>query len=100
MADNKTAAAVPNMGGGRGGSLADADRILTREETMLILRMKASHFSKVVNGKVKGVPRLVAIQIGRKQLFRSETVRAWVLEVEARAACKEDRSKSSKIAAA
>jgi hypothetical protein len=100
MPDNNTESAVPISGTSRSGSLADADRILTRGEVMSILRVKPSHLSKIVNGKVKGVPRLIALQIGRKQLFRSETVRAWILEVEARASCKEDRYKSSRIAAA
>ena len=31
--------------------------LLTREETMARLRLKAAHFSKLVNGKVRGSRR-------------------------------------------
>jgi len=65
-------------------------KILTREETIAKVRLKAAHFSKVVNGKVRGLPRLACVRIGRRQLFREETVDRWILEVEAQscnAAC-------------
>jgi hypothetical protein len=46
------------------------------------LRLKAAHFSKLVNGKVKGLPPLPVVQIGRRQLFREESVQQWILDVE------------------
>jgi hypothetical protein len=58
--------------------------ILTREETMARLRLKPAHFSKLVNGRIKGLPTLACLRIGRRQLFRDETVEAWVRDVEAK----------------
>jgi hypothetical protein len=56
--------------------------ILTREEAMEKLRLKPSFFSKIVNGKVKGLPRIPSVQLGRKQLFREESLNEWVAKVE------------------
>jgi len=58
--------------------------LLTKAETMLILRLKPSHFSKLVNGKVKGMPPLPKVQIGRRQLFRPQAVYQWIIDVEGR----------------
>ena len=57
-------------------------KLLTRKEAMERLRLKASHFSKVTNGKISGLPQLVPVQIGRRQLFREETLEQWVALVE------------------
>jgi hypothetical protein len=57
-------------------------RLLTRVETMGRLRLKSSHFSKVVHGKIKGLPTLPVVQIGRCQFFRPESVERWIIEVE------------------
>jgi hypothetical protein len=57
-------------------------RLLTRREAMDRLRLKSSHFSKVVHGKVKGLPALPVVQIGRCQFFRLESIERWILEVE------------------
>jgi hypothetical protein len=61
--------------------------LLTREETMARLRLKAAHFSKLVNGKVKGLPPLPCVQIGRRQLFREESVQQWIIDVEKTRKC-------------
>jgi hypothetical protein len=45
---------------------------------MARLRLKAAHFSKLVDGKVKGLPPLPCVQIGRRQLFREESVQQWI----------------------
>jgi hypothetical protein len=58
--------------------------LLTREEAMKSLRLKSSHFSKVVNGKIKGLPRLPAVLIGRRQLFKPQSLQQWIQEVEER----------------
>ena len=57
-------------------------RLRTRTETMDQLGLKASHFSKLVNGKIKGVPTLPVVKIGRRQLFRPESVDQWIIEAE------------------
>jgi hypothetical protein len=46
------------------------------------LRIKPSHFSKVVNGKVAGLPPIPCVLIGRRQLFNEDSLEKWVLEVE------------------
>lgn len=56
--------------------------LLTREEAMLRLRLKPAFFSKIANGKVKGLPTLPTVRIGRRQLFREEAIERWILEVE------------------
>ena len=65
-----------------------AEQLLDRKEAMAVIRLKAAHFSKLVNGKIKGLPPLACVRIGRRQLFRSETLRRWILDVEAQSACK------------
>lgn len=64
--------------------------LMTREETMERLRLKASHFSKLVNGHIKGLPPLPVVQIGRRQLFRRDSVEQWIIDVEA-SACRQGR---------
>lgn len=56
--------------------------LLTRDEAMGRLRLKPAFFSKVAAGKVKGLPPLPCVRIGRRQLFREETINRWVLDVE------------------
>jgi hypothetical protein len=58
--------------------------VLTRAETMKRLRMKPAFFSKLTSGKVKGVPPLPCVRVGRKQLFLEESLNKWMIEVEAK----------------
>ena len=62
-------------------------RLLTREQTMERLHLKAAHFSKLVNGKVRGLPPLPCVRIGRRQLFRAEAVEQWIIDVEKGGRC-------------
>jgi hypothetical protein len=57
-------------------------RLFTRKEAMDKLRLKPAHFSKVANGKVKGLPKLACVRIGRRQLFREDTIDRWIIAVE------------------
>jgi len=66
--------------------------LLTRSEAMALLKLKASHFSKLVNGYIRSVPPIPCVRIGRRQLFRREALETWVIEVERR--CNEVHSKS------
>ena len=65
------------------------NKLLTRKEVMEKLGVKSSHFSKLCNGKVMGVPQLTAVRFGRLLRFRAEQVEAWITEVES--TCKTDR---------
>jgi hypothetical protein len=58
-------------------------KVLTRLEAMERLRMKPAFFSKLTNGKVKGLPRLRCIRAGRRQLFLETTVDQWAIDAEA-----------------
>ena len=60
----------------------DAGRLLDRAEAMDRLRLKPSHFSKIINGKVKGLPPLKHVRLGRRLLFREESLNIWISEVE------------------
>jgi hypothetical protein len=57
-------------------------QLLTRSEAMARLRLKSSHFSKVVSGKIRGLPRLPVLQIGRCQFFRRAAIERWIIEAE------------------
>jgi hypothetical protein len=61
---------------------SEQGRLQTRMETMDRLGLKASHFSKLVNGKIKGLPTLPMVKIGRRQLFRPESIEQWILDAE------------------
>jgi len=64
------------------GSATNGTKLLTRAEAMGRLRLKSSHFSKVVSGKIKGLPKLPVVQIGRCQFFRPEAIDRWILDAE------------------
>ena len=55
--------------------------LMTRKEVIDRLRITPGHFSKITNGKVKGLPHLPCVQLGRRQLFREESVNEWIVKV-------------------
>jgi hypothetical protein len=57
--------------------------ILTMDEAARWLRFSKAHLSHVVNGKVRGLPPLPCIQIGRRKLIRRESLLKWVERAEA-----------------
>jgi excisionase family DNA binding protein len=58
--------------------------ILTVKEAALMLRCSKAHLCNVVNGKVAGVPHLPAVRIGRRVLFRRDSLEQWLREIEGR----------------
>lgn len=56
--------------------------ILTCTETAERLKLSKGQLSKLINGKVKGVPRLKTARLGRRVLVREETLEQWLQEVE------------------
>jgi excisionase family DNA binding protein len=58
--------------------------ILTVKEAALMLRCSKAHLCNVVNGKVTGVPHLPAVRIGRRMLFRRDSLEQWLREIESR----------------
>ena len=51
-------------------------------EAAALVRCSRAHLSNVVNGKVRGIPRLPAVRIGRRVLFRRESLELWLQQVE------------------
>jgi excisionase family DNA binding protein len=56
--------------------------ILTCTETAERLKLSKGQLSKLINGKVPGVPRLKTARLGRRVLVREETLEQWLREVE------------------
>lgn len=52
--------------------------ILTLREVAQILRCSKAHVANVVNGNVKGLPRLAHLAIGRRKLVRREWLNQWM----------------------
>jgi hypothetical protein len=51
--------------------------ILTVQEVAMELRCSKAHVCNVINGKVKKVPRLPCISLGRRKLIRRATFELW-----------------------
>ena len=58
------------------------DPKLTIVEVALELRCSKAHVSNLINGRVKGVPRLPALPLGRRKLVRKSTFERWMRAVE------------------
>jgi hypothetical protein len=56
--------------------------VLNLFEASAYLRCSRAHLSNIVNGKVHGIPRLPTVRIGRRILFRRESLELWLQEVE------------------
>jgi hypothetical protein len=76
-----------------------SDEVLTRKQTMEMLHVKPAFFSKLVNGKVPGLPPLRYIRVGRRLLFLKSSIDEWLLEAE-KITCSVVRSNVSKTVAA
>jgi hypothetical protein len=85
----KSSTALPVQINQRYSQRTNSD-LLTRTEAIELLRVTPSHLSKIVNGKVKHLPRLPVVNLGRRQLFRRSSLELWILEVEA-LSCNGDR---------
>lgn len=52
--------------------------ILTIDEVAAILRCSKTHVSHVLAGKVRGIPRLTHIAMGRRKRVRREWLDQWM----------------------
>ncbi len=57
---------------------AKNDRILTINEVAGILRCSKTHVSNVLAGRVRGIPRLTYLAMGRRKLVRREWLTDWM----------------------
>lgn len=61
------------------GTADSRDRtILTLTEVAKILRCSKAHVANVINGNVKGMPRLAHLSVGRRKLVRREWLDQWM----------------------
>jgi hypothetical protein len=54
------------------------DRILTINDVAAILRCSKTHVSHVLAGKIRGIPRLTHIAVGRRKLIRRQWLEQWM----------------------
>ena len=57
-------------------------KVLNLAEAAALVRCSRAHLSNAVNGKVRGIPRLPTLRIGRRVLFRRESLEVWLQQVE------------------
>lgn len=57
-------------------------KVLNLAEAAALVRCSRAHLSNVINGKVRGIPRLPTVRIGRRVLFRRESLETWLQQVE------------------
>ena len=54
------------------------DQVLTIEDVAQILRCSKAHVSHIINGKVRGLPRLTHLAMGRRKLVRRDWLDQWM----------------------
>jgi excisionase family DNA binding protein len=57
-------------------------RVLNLAEAAALVRCSRAHLCNIVNGKIRGIPRLPSVRIGRRVLFRRESLEQWLQQVE------------------
>ena len=71
--------ATPNVLAENPGAADRGDRaILTLAEVAKILRCSKAHVANVINGNIKGLPRLAHLSVGRRKLVRREWLDQWM----------------------
>jgi excisionase family DNA binding protein len=53
---------------------------LTVKEVAVILRCSKTHALNVLEGRVRGVPKLPHLSVGRRKLIKKEWLEAWMEE--------------------
>jgi helix-turn-helix protein len=65
-------------------TVPDDHQVLTIPESAKILRCSRVHVQNLLLGKVKGVPPLPHIPMGRRKLIRKESLEKWMAQAEAK----------------
>lgn len=60
----------------------EAMELLTSREAAQLLRLSRAHLTHVLQGKVRGLPPLPSVQIGRRRLIRRIALLKWVEQIE------------------
>ena len=66
-------------------------KVLNLAEAAALVRCSRALLSNVINGKVHGIPRLPTVRIGRRVLFRRESLEQWLQQVESMTALRPSR---------
>lgn len=62
---------------------ASFQKPLTLREAAAVLRCSKAHVCNLVNGKVRGVPKLPSVALGRRRLILPNSLQKWLAEAEA-----------------
>jgi excisionase family DNA binding protein len=57
-------------------------QLLTIREAAQLLRCSKAHLSNVLNGKVRNVPPLNSVRLGRRRLISRRSLSSWIATVE------------------
>ena len=60
----------------------DDDDVLTITEVAIILRCSKAHVYNLINGAVSEVPRLPAMELGRRKVVRRGSLNQWMRDLE------------------
>ena len=58
--------------------MENTSNILTIKEVATILRCSKTHALNVLEGKVRGLPRLVHLSLGRRKVVRKDWLDQWM----------------------
>lgn len=58
-------------------------KVLNLAEAAALVRCSRAHLCNIVHGKIRGIPLLPTVRIGRRVLFRRESLEQWLEAVEA-----------------
>lgn len=61
-----------------GGIVETTSNILTIKEVADILRCSKTHALNVIDGKVRGLPKLTHLCLGRRKVVRKDGLDAWM----------------------
>ena len=61
-----------------GGIVENTSYILTIKEVAGILRCSKTHALNVIEGKVRGLPKLTHLSLGRRKVVRKDWLDAWM----------------------
>jgi excisionase family DNA binding protein len=62
---------------------AAVPKVLNLAEAAALVRCSRAHLCNIVHGKIPGIPVLPTVRIGRRVLFRRESLEQWLEAVEA-----------------
>jgi excisionase family DNA binding protein len=67
-------------------------QLLTLREAAQLLRCSKAHLSNVLNGKVRNIPPLTSVRLGRRRLIRRQSLTSWIAAVESPSSVASDHS--------